>query len=373
MNFEFSDAAREIGAEARKLLEGRDARGGARKVLNGAAPCDRELWSLVAGLGWLGAATPEADGGWGGDHEALCLVAEEIGRAGAALPFSSSVYCAIPALQQYGSAAQKKQWLPDLLAGKSIGTLCLAEGRGDPQQVPVQASVSDGRLSGLKWPVPDGVLADLGIVVANGPEGIGLYLVRLDGPGVTRRRLESIDPTREIAHIEFEDAPAERLAAAPPGWQAADRLLNQAAVLMAFEQVGGAQACLDMAVEYARNRYAFGRPIGSLQAIKHKLADIYVAVELARSNAYFAAWALSNNAPELPLAAATARVSAGDAFHLAAKENIQTHGGFGVTWDADCHLYLRRAEWLTLVAGSNRAWKDRIMAELTLHPEYVAD
>ena len=377
MNFEFSDGAREIGAEARKVLEGRNARVGARQVLNGATAYDSELWSLVASLGWLGAAIPEADGGWGGDHEALCQVAQEIGRAGAAMPFSSSVYFAITAIQQYGSVAQKKQYLPDLVSGKSIGTFCLAEERGDPQQSAVEATVTDGLLSGTKWPVPDGMIADLGIVVAKDSDSdiysTGLYVVRLNGPGVSRKRLDSIDPTREIAHVEFKAVHAERLAAAPRGGLAVDALLNQAAVLLAFEQIGGAQACLDMAVEYARNRYAFGRPIGSLQAIKHKLADIYVAVELARSNAYFAAWALSNGAPELAIAAATARVSACDAFHLAATENIQTHGGFGVTWDADCHLYLRRSEWLALVVGSSRSWKEQIMTELTRHPEYVAD
>lgn len=373
MNFEFSDDAMKIGAEARKVLEERNARAGARRVLNGAAAYDSELWSLIASLGWLGAAIPEADGGWGGNHETLCLVAQEIGRSGAALPFSSSVYFAITAIQQFGSEEQRKQHLPDLVSGRSIGTLCLAEDRGDPQHASIEAKVTDSRLSGIKWPVPDGMIAGLGIVVANDEAGPSLYLVRLDGPGVSRKSLECIDPTRGIAHIEFRAAPAERLAAAPRGGLANDALLNQAAVLLAFEQIGGAQACLDMAVDYARNRFAFGRPIGSMQAIKHKLADIYVAIELARSNAYFAAWALSNGTPELAIAAATARVSACDAFHLAARENVQTHGGFGVTWDADCHLYLRRSEWLSLVAGSSRSWKERIMAELTQHPEYVAD
>ncbi len=375
MNFEFSASAMEIGTEARKVLEGRKALAGARQVLNGAAAYDSELWSLVAGLGWQGAALPESDGGWGGNHEALCLIAQEIGRSGAALPFSSSVYCAIPAIQHYGNEAQKKKYLPDLASGKTIGTFCLSEGRGDPQHAQVEAIVVNGLLSGTKWPVPDGTIADLGIVVAKDKNhgGLGLYLVRLDGQSVARKRLDCIDPTREIAHVEFNETPAERLGDASSAAPAMNDLLDRVAVMLAFEQIGGAQACLDMAVEYARNRYAFGRPIGSLQAIKHKLADIYVAIELARSNAYFAAWALSNDAPELAIAAATARVSATDAFHLAAKENIQTHGGFGVTWDADCHLYLRRSEWLALVVGSRRSWKARIMSELTKHPEYVAD
>src|SRR5258708_22413415 len=136
------------------------------------------------------------------------------------------------------------------------------------------------------------------------------------------------------------------------------------AVLFAFEQVGGAQASLDMAKAYALERYAFGRPIGSFQAIKHKLADVYVATELARSNAYYGAWALEQQAPELPVAAAAARVAASDAFYLAAKENIQTHGGMGYTWAFDCHLYYRRAKLLSPALGSTRQWKDRLTPEL---------
>jgi acyl-CoA dehydrogenase len=139
---------------------------------------------------------------------------------------------------------------------------------------------------------------------------------------------------------------------------------ERAAVLFAFEQVGGAQRSLEMARDYALERYAFGRPIGSFQAIKHKLADVYVATELARSNAYYGAWALARNAPELPLAAAAARVSANEAFFLAAKENIQVHGGMGYTWEFDCHLYYRRAKLLSLAVGSSRLWKDRLITQL---------
>ena len=142
------------------------------------------------------------------------------------------------------------------------------------------------------------------------------------------------------------------------------RLLDSAAILTAFAQVGGAAASLEMATAYARERFAFGRPIGSFQAIKHKLADVYVATELARSNAYYGAWALSADAADLPLAAATARVSASEAFFLAAKENIQVHGGVGFTWDYDCHLFYRRAKLLALSLGSQRYWKDRVVSEL---------
>ena len=219
-----------------------------------------------------------------------------------------------------------------------------------------------GRLDADKWPVVDGGIADLAVVVARGEDdAIGLYLVDLAGAGVTRETLQTVDPTRDQARLRLSGAPAERLGSGPVGWAAVQSLLDRAAVLVAFEQVGGAQACLEMATAYAKERIAFGRPIGSFQAIKHKLADVYVATELARSNAYYGAWALQAGAPELPLAAAAARVSATEAFHLASKENIQTHGGMGFTWELDCHLFYRRAKMLALALGSARHWKERLV------------
>jgi alkylation response protein AidB-like acyl-CoA dehydrogenase len=172
-----------------------------------------------------------------------------------------------------------------------------------------------------------------------------------------------LDPTRSHARITFAAAPADTLAGSE-GDDAVRHLLDRAAIMMAFEQVGGAQAALDMGVAYAKDRYAFGRPIGSFQAIKHKLADVYVAVQLARSNAYYGAWALHTDAAELPVAAALCRVAATEAGWQASKENIQTHGGMGFTWQFDCHMYYRRAKLLGLALGSAREWKLRLVDEL---------
>jgi alkylation response protein AidB-like acyl-CoA dehydrogenase len=182
--------------------------------------------------------------------------------------------------------------------------------------------------------------------------------------GVKAEAVETVDPTRSHAKVSFDGAAAEPLGAAGQGWAILDKVFDRAAVLYAFEQVGGSQAALEMARDYAMGRYAFGRPIASFQAIKHKLADVYVATELARSNAYYGAWALARNAPELPTAAAAARISANEAFFLAAKENIQVHGGMGFTWEFDCHLYYRRAKLLSLALGSTRLWKDRLITQL---------
>jgi alkylation response protein AidB-like acyl-CoA dehydrogenase len=181
---------------------------------------------------------------------------------------------------------------------------------------------------------------------------------------VTRTVVKTLDPTRCHAEIRFDGAPAQRLGPAGEGWALSERVLERAAVYLAFEQIGGADACLEMATDYAKNRYAFSRQIGSFQAIKHKLADMYVANQVGRANAYYAAWALSADAPELPLAAAQARVAATEAFHIASKENIQTHGGMGFTWEVDCHLYYRRAKLLAVQAGGPGVWKEKLVSRL---------
>jgi len=364
MNFDFSDDLKMLRDQARKFLAERSPRTAVRKVFEDRSGCDAALWACITELGWLGAALPEAFGGAGLGHGALCVLAEEIGYALAPVPFSSSVYLAADAIAAAGSDAQKQALLPPLAAGRRIGTFALAEGRGNPGADRIAARVAGGRLTGSKLPVPDGVIADFAVVAAADETGdVSLHVVDLDEPGVTRSPLKGIDPGRGQARIEFDGARAEPLGGAR-GYAVVEALLDRAAILFAFEQVGGAQACLDMAKGYAIERYAFGRPIGSFQAIKHKLADVYVATELARSNAYYGAWAVSTGAAELPVAAAAARVAATEAFHLASKENIQTHGGMGFTWESDCHLYYRRSKLLAAAIGSAPYWKDRLIAEL---------
>ena len=198
--------------------------------------------------------------------------------------------------------------------------------------------------------MPDGDIADFAIVAARtGSSGrdtdISLFLVDLKAAGVEAKAL-TIDPSRGQAELDLQELPAEPLGAAGEGWSISSQVLDRAAVLMAFEQVGGADRALEMGRDYALDRIAFGRPIGSFQAIKHMLADMYVSATLARSNCYYGAWALSTNAAELPEAAAAARVSATQAFQHCAKNNIQVHGGMGFTWEFDCHLYYRRARTL---------------------------
>jgi alkylation response protein AidB-like acyl-CoA dehydrogenase len=197
-----------------------------------------------------------------------------------------------------------------------------------------------------------------------GENVISLFVVDLSGPGVNRESLETIDPSRSYARITFDGAPAEPLGAEGDGWRIAEQVMDRAAILTAFEQVGGADRALEMARDYALDRMAFGRPIGSFQAIKHLLADMYVSATLARSNCYYGAWALASSAAELPIAAATARVSATQAFQHCAKNNIQTHGGMGFTWAFDCHLYYRRSNALALSLGSLSTWEDLLIERM---------
>lgn len=365
MNFDFSDDQKSLKDQARKFLADKSSPKAVRRVLDDpAVSYDDALWRGVAGLGWLGAAIPETHGGLGLGKLELCVLAEEIGRAVAPIPFSSTLYFFAEAVMLAGGEAQKAVLLPKIAGGDLIGCFALSEGPGAPSPNSIQAKFESGALSGVKIPVTDGDCADHAVVLAREGAGLSLVLVELNQPGVKRTLLKTLDPTRGHARLEFAAAKAERLGGAGQGWDLAEAVLDRAAVLLAFEQIGGAQACLEMSVDYAKSRIAFSRPIGSFQAIKHKLADMYVATEVARSNAYYGAWALSTAAAELPFAAASARAAASDAYHLAAKENIQVHGGMGFTWDVDAHLFYRRAKLLAVQAGAPAVWKEKLVKRL---------
>ena len=372
MNFEFSEAQNLLRQQAQSFLRENASPAQVRAVLDGDAPFDEALWRGMADLGWTATTIPEAHGGLGLSYLELCVLAEELGRCLAPTPFSSSVYLATEAILTYGSAAQKAQYLPRLANGEIIGCYAVAEGQGQATPARLTTRVEQDGLLGVKQPVTDGDVADIAVVLCRCDERhASMYLVDLHGDGVAREPLQTLDPTRSHAQITFDGAAAELLGGIEAGWTQHLALCDRAAVLFAFEQVGGAQAALDMARQYAMQRYAFGRPIGSFQALKHKMADMYIAATLARSNCYYGAWALDANAPELPLAAATARVSATQAFHECAKENIQIHGGMGFTWEFDCHLYYRRAKLLAVNLGSLHRWQDLLVSRLEASPEFA--
>jgi hypothetical protein len=366
MNFDFSDEQKQMRDEARKFLAEKCPPKAVREVLDGKAAYDKALWKGLAEMGFLGVAIPEQFGGAGAGHLELCVIAEEMGRALAPVPFSSTVYLAAEAILIAGSDAQKQKWLPKIASGEAIGTLALFEGKGNPSPKAIKLAANGGVLNGIKKPVPDGAIADFAVVAARtGSSGresdISLFIVDLKAGGAEVKSLTNIDLTRGQAEITFKDAKAEPLGAAGDGWGVITQVLDRAAVLMAFEQVGGADRALEMGRDYALDRIAFGRPIGSFQAVKHMLADMYVAATLARSNCYYGAWALSTNAGELPEAAAAARISATQAFQHCAKNNIQVHGGMGFTWEFDCHMYYRRANAVALGLGSLSYWEDALI------------
>jgi alkylation response protein AidB-like acyl-CoA dehydrogenase len=366
MNFDFSDDQKQLRDQARKFLTEKCPPKAVRAVLDGKAPYDRELWKGLAEMGFLGVAIPEEFDGAGAGHLELCVIAEEMGRALAPVPFSSTVYLAAEALLLAGSDAQKKKWLPKIASGEAIGTLALFEGTGNPSPKAIKLAPNGGTLNGVKKPVPDGAIADFAVVAARtGSSGresdISLFLVDLKGEGIAVKELTNVDLTRGQAEITLKNCKAEALGNAGEGWGILMQLLDRAAVLTAFEQVGGADRALEMGRDYALDRIAFGRPIGSFQAVKHMLADMYVSATLARSNCYYGAWALSTNAGELPEAAAAARISATQAFQHCAKNNIQVHGGMGFTWEFDCHMYYRRANAVALGLGSLSYWEDALI------------
>jgi acyl-CoA dehydrogenase len=369
MDFEFSDEQKQLGAEARRFLQAKCPPAAVRAVLEGSQPYDAALWKGLGEMGFLGVVIPEQYGGLGLGYLELCVVAEELGRALAPVPFSSSVFLATEFLLAAGSEAQKGAWLPKLASGAAIGCFAFAESVGAVSPKNLQLAASGGKLTGTKLVVADGDIADFAIVAArtapgSDARGVSLFLVDLAAPGVTRAAVDTIDPTRSHATLTFQDAPAEPLGPAGEGWRLVSEVFDRAAVLTAFEQIGGADRALEMARDYALERIAFGRQIGSFQAIKHMLADMYVSAALARSNGYYGAWALSTGAAELPEAAASARIAATQAFQHCAKNNIQVHGGMGFTWAFDCHLFYRRSNLLALNLGSLSQWQDALIQRM---------
>ena len=365
MNFDFSDDQKFLRDEARKFLSAQCTTKQVREVLDDDAMTHHaDVWQKIVEMGWLGAAIPEEYGGLGLGMLELCVIAEELGRALAPVPFGSSAFFFAEAVKHCGTDEQKHALLPGVADGSIIGTIAASEGPGAVDAGHIKATFQGGKLIGTKVPVTDGDVATHAVVLANEADGQSLVVVALSGAGVARSSLGTIEPTRSHAEIKFDGAEAERLGEAGRGMALYEQVLDRAAVLLAFEQLGGASMCLEMANAYAKERVAFGRPIGGNQAIKHKLADMYVKNEVARSNCYYGAWALSTAAAELPEAAAAARVAASEAYWFASKENIQTHGGMGFTWEADCHLYLRRAKLLAVQAGSPAVWKEKLVTAL---------
>jgi alkylation response protein AidB-like acyl-CoA dehydrogenase len=356
MNFAFTDEQDELRKIVRSFLDAKSPEGAVREQMETERGYDEAVWSQMAEqMGLQGLHIPEEYGGSGFSYVELGIVLEEMGRALLCAPFFSTVVLAANALLQCGDEAAKKDYLPGIASGETIATVAFTEpsGKWDESGIEMEASASgDGyTLTGTKMYVLDGHVADLILVVARTPKGVSVFAVNADAEGLTRTPLSTMDQTRKQAKLEFESTPARLIESEGIGWDFMARVLDLVAVGLAAEQVGGAQKVLEMAVEYAKVRVQFGRPIGSFQAIKHKCADMLLEVESAKSAAYYGMWCAAEVDDELPSVASLAKAYCSEAYFHAAAENIQIHGGIGFTWEHPAHLYFKRAKSSELLFG----------------------
>ncbi len=364
MHFAFTEEQEALRTAAREFLADHSSPARVRAAMESERGYDADVWRRIgAELGWTSIIVPEEYGGAGLTYVELVGLLEEMGAALLCAPFFSTVCLAANALLFGASEQQKREYLPGIAAGETIATLALteADGRWDGSNIGTRARRDAGSvvLNGTKTFVIDGHTADLLIVAArdsgsSGRDDIGLFAVPADSPGIQRRLLPTMDQTRKQAEIVFADVrvPASaRIGAPGEGGRILAQTLDRAAVALAAEQVGGAERCLNLSVEYAKQRIQFARPIGSFQAIKHKCADMLLRVESARSASYYAGWAAAQNDPEFPALASLAKAYCSDAYFHCAAESIQIHGGVGFTWEYDVHLYFKRAKSSEVLLG----------------------
>jgi len=327
-----------------------------RRLMDDQRNRDDAVWAQMAGqLGLPGIVVPTAYGGAGYGPAELGIVLEEMGRALLVAPYLATVALAGQALATSGDADAQERWLPGIADGSLTATLAVAEGSGSWDLGEVAASAEpDGELwavSGTKLFVVDGHTADLLLVVARAPDGLGVFAVGGEAPGVERAKLDTLDLTRDLASVTLRGPLAVRVGADTDAMAWLSWVGDLALAALAAEQIGGAARCLELSVEYAKVREQFGRPIGSFQAIKHKCANMLLEVECGRSAVYHASAALAEGQPDASIAATLAYAYCSRAFTNAAKECIQIHGGIGYTWEHDAHLYLRRAKSSELLFG----------------------
>ncbi len=365
MRFAFNEEQEMLRSSARSFLEAHSTGDHVRKVMETESGFDPEVWRRICmELGWPCVIIPEDYGGLGMTYVELVALMEEMGRALLCSPFFSTICLAGNALMIGGTEEQKQEHLPGIAAGETIATLAFAEGNGrwDASAIEAVAKKDSGDfvLNGTKTYVIDGHTAGLLVVAARaegstGEDGVSLFVVPADADGVERRLLATMDQTRKQAEIKLGNVrvPASSLMGDEgAGWGPLKQTLERACIALSAEQVGGAERCLDMSVQYAAERVQFGRPIGSFQAIKHKCADMMLKVESARSASYYAGWAASVDDPELPFHASLAKAYCSEAYFRCAAEGLQIHGGVGFTWEYDVHMHFKRAKATEAYLGS---------------------
>jgi len=378
MDFGFSEEQELLRGQARDFLDRQCPTAVVRTLMASERGYDDDMYRRMAELGWTAIPFPEEFGGLGLGMVDLTVVLEEMGRHVAPAPLQSAVGLAGMTLLHGASDEQKKRWLPGLAEGTSVGTVALAEssGRWDASGVQLAAR-RDGAgytLNGEKLYVTDAHVAEWMIVAARtgdgtSGDGVSLFVVDTAAPGVTVRVVKSMDQTRRLCTVSFDavTVAADRLVGGEGrGWSVLRKGLDRALVAISAELCGTAQRAMELSVEYAKTRQQFGRPIGSYQAVAHRCADMLVQVESAKSLTYYAAWAVDNDVPEAPLAAAMAKAYASDAARLVTGAAIQVHGGIGFTWEHDMHLFFKRAKWGETTLGDAVFHRERVAQALEL-------
>jgi alkylation response protein AidB-like acyl-CoA dehydrogenase len=372
MDFGFSEEQELLRKSATDFLNKECPMTYVRQMMEDERGYSEELWNKMAELGWMGLIYPEEFGGSGLSLIDLVVVLEETGKVVLPGPFFSTVALGGLAILEAGDPEQKKKWLPGIATGKTKATLALLEEntRWDEKGVTLAAEKSGNgyRLSGVKLFVPDAHVADVLVSAACTAEGISLFVIERQQPGVHIRQLKTMDQTRKLCEVTFDKVQVGGdavLGTAGKGWEALSRVIDRGKVALCAEMCGGAQKVLDMTVEYAKVREQFGRPIGSFQAVQHKCANMLVQVESAKSATYYAAWAVANDTPDAPLAAAMAKAYCSDAYRQVSAEGIQVHGGIGFTWEHDMHLYFKRAKGSEVTFG-DATWNRELVARYTL-------
>jgi len=372
MDFGFNEEQEMLRKSARDFLAKECPMTYVRRMMEDERGHSEEVWRKMAELGWMGLIFPESVGGAGLDMVDLVVVLEEMGRAVLPGPFFSSVVLAGVTLAEAGSDAQKSRWLRAIAAGEMKATLATLEpsGRWDAAGIEAMATADSSGylLQGTKLFVPDAHLADLILVAVRtergqGEDGISLFAVETPKEGVTVTQLATMDQTRRLCEVKLDRVRVGKdalVGAAGAGWAILQRITDRAKVALCAEMCGGAERVLEMSVEYAKVRVQFDRPIGSFQAIQHKCANMLLLVESSKSATYYAAWAVANDAPEAPLAAAMAKSYASDAYRVVAGEGIQIHGGIGFTWEHDMHIYFKRAKSSEFTFGDATFNRERV-------------
>ena len=381
MDFAFSPEQEELRRTVRQFLDKTSPETEVRRLMATERGYDPDTWHRMADeLGLLGLAIPETHGGAGAGFTELGIVAQEMGRALFCGPFLSTAVLAATALLEAADAAAQRRWLPAIAAGELIATVAIPgalPGGGAAGSAAAPLEVRARRLAGPDpraaegWVldgtagfVLDGHVADLVLVPAATGEGICLFAVPAPAPGLARTLLPAFDATRKYARLDFAATPVTLLGPVDGAAPALARGYDLGCVALACEQVGVAERALDMARDYALLRTQFGRPIGSFQAIKHKLADVLLELEAARSAAWFGLWAADARPDELPVVASIAQATCSAAAYLATAENIQVHGGIGYTWEHPAHLYFRRATTSRMWLGDPAGHYERLLRRL---------